>query len=106
MPQAVRHLDLCAGHGCWPPRPNATASLDVYINLRGAHRLRDLWQAHCCGPACHGAYQKTGSPDVFVNSRPIARVGDEVSCGTYNMTGSLNVFVNDGYDREDNNNDN
>lgn len=95
MPQAVRHQDLCTGHSCYPPRPNAQASPDVYINYRGAHRVTDAWEVHCCGPACHGSVQATGSQTVFVNGLALARVGDRVACGSANMTGSVNVYADD-----------
>jgi uncharacterized Zn-binding protein involved in type VI secretion len=94
MPSAVRLSDVCTGHSCWPSRPNASASTDVFINARGAHRVGDRWQSHCCGPACHDSNQASGSPNVFVNGRPQARVGDSIACGSNNSSGSPNVFVN------------
>ena len=95
MPQAHRHKDLCTGHGCWPSRPNATASGNVFVNNKGSHRVSDGWEVHCCGPACHASSQASGSPNVFANNLPHARVGDSVACGSTNMTGSPNVFIND-----------
>ena len=93
MPQAARHRDLDTGHGCWPPRPNAVASPDVYTNSRGQHRQTDDWEVHCCGPACHGSVTTQGSSTVFVNGLPAARIGDQVACGSVIMTGSTNVFI-------------
>lgn len=94
MPQAARFSDLCTGHGCFPPRPNDQGSPNVIINMRSAHRLGDHWAVHCCGPACHDSVTAQGSPNVFVNSIPQARVADAVACGSNIMTGSHNVFVN------------
>lgn len=94
MPAAHRYRDVCTGHGCWPPRPNAQASPDVFLNGLGAHRVGDAWEVHCCGPACHGSVQAAGSPTVFVNGRALARVGDAVACGSACATGSPDVFVN------------
>lgn len=37
----------------------------------------------------------TGSPSATVNGRPIARVGDEISCGAVIETGSAN-HLNEG----------
>ncbi|ASD50354.1 hypothetical protein FDI24_gp075 [Acidovorax phage ACP17] len=37
----------------------------------------------------------TGSPSVFVNGIPAARIGEKVSCGSVAMTGSANVFMDD-----------
>ncbi len=96
MPAAVRLSDRCTGHGCWPPRPNAGASGDVFANGRGAHRVGDPWQPHTCPsiPETHASTQASGSPTVFVNGRAWARVGDAIACGSANATGSPNVFVN------------
>lgn len=94
MPAVVRLEDTCTGHGCYPSRPNASASPNVFVNNRGAHRVGDAWQSHCCGPACHGSNQASGSPTVFVNGCALARVGDAVACGSANATGSPDVFAN------------
>ena len=93
MTAAHRHQDYCSGHGCWPPRPNAEASPDVFINNKGSHRLGDGWESHCC-VECHGGEAAEGSPNVFVNGRPKCRIGDAVSCGSTMMEGSPDVFVN------------
>jgi uncharacterized Zn-binding protein involved in type VI secretion len=97
MPGAVRLSDSCTGHGCWPSRVNDTASGDVFANSRGAHRTGDHWVTHCCTAPpfpCHDSSQVTGSPNVFVNGRAWARIGDAVACGSSNATGSGNVIVN------------
>lgn len=94
MPAAHRHQDICTGHGCFPSRPNAQASPNVFVNIRGWHRVTDDWQTHCCGPACHGAVLAEGSPNVFVNSLAAGRIGDQVSCGSLCATGSGNVYAN------------
>lgn len=94
MPAAVRHTDICTGHGCFGPRPNISASSNVFVNGLGSHRVGDGWAVHCCGIPCHGSSQATGSPNVFVNGIPHARVGDAVACGSANAQGSPNVFIN------------
>ena len=93
MPPSHRHGDICTGHDCWPPRPNDTASDDVFVNSLGQHRLTDSWLEHCCGD-CHDGVAATGSPNVFVNSLEACRIGDEVSCGSFMATGSPDVFIN------------
>ena len=93
--RVVRLRDLCTGHGCWPPRPNDEASPNVFINRRGAHRLRDHWEVHCCGGGCHDGRAASGSRTVYVNSRPLCRIGDKVDCCSNMMTGSPNVFAGD-----------
>jgi uncharacterized Zn-binding protein involved in type VI secretion len=95
MPGAVRLNDLASKHGCFPERGNIIASSDVLINNRGAHRVGDGWAVHGCA-VCpdHGGAQASGSPNVLVNGRYLARVGDAIDCGSSNMSGSKNVIVN------------
>ena len=99
MPASVRLGDICTGHGCYPPRPNAQASPNVFINSLGSHRVGDRWEIHCCGPSCHASTQVTGSPTVFVNNIPMARIGDQIACGSMNAQGSPNVFADEGRSR-------
>lgn len=47
-----------------------------------------------CGPSCHDSSASAGSPNVFVNSKPLCRVGDPVACGSAMATGSGNVITN------------
>lgn len=90
MPAAVRLGDYCTGHGKAGPRPNLTASSDVLINGIGAHRVGDIWSYH----KGHLGVQATGSPNVFVNGFALARVSDNINCGSKNARGSTNVIVN------------
>lgn len=94
MPKVVRLGDISLGHGCWPPRPNDSASPDVYANNIKVHRQGDHWAPHCCGPPCHDGNLVRGSLNVFVNNRQIARSGDPVSCGDFANVASPNVFAN------------
>lgn len=93
MPSVVRLGDVCTGHGCFPSRPNVEASDNVFVNQLGAHRVGDAWDSHCCGPSCHSSTQSSGSSTVFVNGKPLARVGDTIACGSTNQQGSDNVFA-------------
>jgi uncharacterized Zn-binding protein involved in type VI secretion len=43
---------------------------------------------------CHDGVASSGSPNVFVNGKPVCRIGDAISCGDTMATGSENVFVN------------
>ncbi len=95
MAGAVRLSDVCTGHGCFGSRGNASASGDVFINNRGAHRVGDAWDAHGCATCPpHGASQASGSPNVYVNNLQLARVGDILDCGSMNSSGSTNVLAN------------
>jgi len=92
MPAVTRLGDICTGHGCYPPRVNDEASLDVFVNGIGVHREGDHWVTHCCGPACHDSVLAKGSSTVYVNGIPASRIGDLVACGSLSAQGSPNVF--------------
>jgi uncharacterized Zn-binding protein involved in type VI secretion len=91
--KVVRIADKSAGHIPFPGRPNIEASMNVFINNKGAHRKGDKWVIHCAGPICHDGKTASGSASVFVNGKPIARVGDTITCGDVAKEGSPNVFV-------------
>ena len=83
--QAVCRLgDLAAS-------PNTESSQNVFVNLKGVHRLRDKWKGHGRGKHRH-PITITASKTVFVNSKPVARVTDNTSCGHKIRTGSPNTF--------------
>ncbi|WP_041785148.1 PAAR domain-containing protein [Rhodospirillum centenum] len=95
MPAVTRLGDICTGHGCWPPRPSASASPDVFVNGIAVHRQGDAWAAHTCPsiPETHASVLAAGSSSVYVNGRQIGRIGDPVACGSSVATGSPNVFA-------------
>lgn len=98
MPAVARMGDPCAGHGCFPPRPGvASTGKKVLTNGIETHKQGDPWNAHCCGIPCHGAELVAGSGTVFVNGKPINRIGDPVVnpglCSTSIAAGSGNVFA-------------
>lgn len=95
MPGLVRLGDSCTGHGCYPPRINSSASGNVIINGKGAHRVGDSWIPHGCGVCIpHPGTQASGSGTIIINGIPAARVGDSISCGSTNAQGSANVIGN------------
>ena len=47
MPGVCRQGDVCTGHGCYPSRPNASWSPDVFVNGLNVHRQGDAWESHC-----------------------------------------------------------
>lgn len=81
-------------HNCFPSRPNAQASTNVFCNDLGIHRVGDAWQVHCC-VVCHGGNLAAGSPTVYVNDLACGRIGDPVSCGSSCAQGSPDVFADD-----------
>ena len=95
MPKAVRLGDTSTGHPhCYPARPNTTASPDVIINGRGAHRIGDGWAIHgaCEDHTPHGGSAASGSPTIIVNGKALCRIGDAIDCGDTMATGSDDVI--------------
>ena len=96
MPAVVRLGDLSAGHPhCYPTRPNTEASPNVFVNNKGAHRLGDAWAVHgaCPDHTPHGGAASSGSGSVYVNGKPVCRIGDAISCGDTMAQGSGDVFA-------------
>lgn len=94
MPAAARKSDTCTGHADYPSRPSVQGSPDVFLEGLAALRQGDAWAVHCNPePLCHGGAQADGSSTVFVNGRPLARIGDSVSCGSSVATGASTVFA-------------
>jgi uncharacterized Zn-binding protein involved in type VI secretion len=94
MPGVTRLGDTCTGHGAFPPRANVSASGNVFVNGKGAHRVGDGWATHCDpSPVCHSSTLAGGSGSVFVNGKALGRIGDSVGCGSAVASGSGNVFA-------------
>ena len=99
MPKVSRKGDsLSTGHGC-----TGTTTLDTpgqgtcFANSILIARVSDPTVSHPFPPlppcAPHVANVNVGSPNVFVESLAVARIGDSADSG--NMTsGSGNVFAN------------
>ena len=90
---AGRLGDQHCGHSCFPPTSLVSASVNVKINQKGAMRVGDSYQPHCCGPSCHGVTQASGSSTVIINGKPAGRLGDSTACGATVISGSGNVIV-------------
>jgi uncharacterized Zn-binding protein involved in type VI secretion len=99
MRPACRHGDLLStGHSCV-----ATTVLDtprqntVFFNGRRAARHGDPTVGHPAPPIppCpnHVRYVNAGSPNVFVEGAPLARVRDSADSGQM-LRGSSNIFAN------------
>lgn len=79
--------DMTSGHGPWPPvgyaQPPAGASPDVFINNKNVHRVGDTTLPHFyflpTPPDLHVDTISTGSSSVFVNNRPMAIIGSELT---------------------------
>lgn len=96
MPDTVRLGDMSTGHPhCYSPRPSISASDNVIINGRGAHRLGDSWAVHGACPLHepHDGTASSGSSTVIVNGQPLCRIGDSISCGDTMAEGSPDVIT-------------
>lgn len=94
MPAVARLGDTCTGHASFPPRPSIEGSGNVFVNGLSAHRRGDGWAAHCNpSPSCHAGSLAGGSGTVYVNGRPLGRIGDMVDCGSAAAQGSPNVHA-------------
>ncbi len=86
--------DLCTGHDDFPPRPGKASNSGVYVNGKAVHVQGDKWNTHCNSrPRCHDGIVVGGSQSVLVNGKPLARVGDPISCGSKIAGGSGSVLV-------------
>ena len=100
MPGVTRDGDATTtGHGCDATTTVTGPSTNVFCNTRGVERKTDPTAAHtipnsASPPVCvpHSSVINAGSGTVFVNSKPIARVGDSADSGAI-TTGSSNVFA-------------
>lgn len=91
MPGVVRIDDVCSGHDCWPPRPSADGSPDVFVNNQQVERSGDALVEHCCF-GCHGGTH-IGERNVLVNNSAIQVQGDPIDCGSVCDQCSSDVFA-------------
>lgn len=65
---------MSTGHADYPPRATPEGSSNVFVEGSGVHRVGDTWTTHC-------------------NGKPVARIGDPISCGDKIATGKEMVNV-------------
>ena len=100
MPGVTRKDDVTTtGHGCSATTTVVGPSGDVFCNTRGVERKGDPAAPHtipngASPPVCvpHSSVINAGSGTVFVNNKPIARIGDSCDAGAI-TGGSSNVFA-------------
>lgn len=97
MPAVARQGDtISTGHGCDGVTTLTGPSGDVFANGIGIERQGDPTVSHRFGgrncSAQHVVSIAAGSGTVFVNNKPIARIGDSVDSGAI-AAGSPNVFA-------------
>lgn len=88
--------NFSTGHGCTGVSSVTGPSQNVFANDIGVERKGDPSVSHTIkvGRKCVGHVVNIigGSGTVFVNDRPIARVGDAIDAGQI-ITGSSTVFA-------------
>jgi uncharacterized Zn-binding protein involved in type VI secretion len=94
MPAITRvGVDVSAGH-CFPPRPPSSAAQGtVFVNSILATVVGATYPAHTCGTSTHDGAASVGSATVFIEGKPVHRIGDDISCGDVSASGSPNVFA-------------
>jgi uncharacterized Zn-binding protein involved in type VI secretion len=97
MPAIARIGDtISTGHGCDGTTTLTGPSSDVFVDGLGVEREGDPTVVHrLTGRNCsvsHTAAVNAGSATVFVNGKPIARVGDSADAGAI-TSGSSTVFA-------------
>jgi uncharacterized Zn-binding protein involved in type VI secretion len=94
MPACTRvDIDKSAGHGYIPRAPDKAGQSTVTINNLLATVVGAHYPAHRSGPSSHDGYASAGSSTVFIEGKPIHRIGDDISCGDVSASGSRNVFA-------------
>jgi len=95
MPPVSRVGDMVSGHVSFPPTPAVAGSGDVFTNNISTHRKGDTVLPHASPSPSppHSRATSAGSGTVFVNGKPITRIGDACDCGGSLMVGSGNVIA-------------
>jgi uncharacterized Zn-binding protein involved in type VI secretion len=88
-----RQGDMTTGHGCYSPVIGVSASPNVKINGRFAHKVGDTFTPHSCGTAVHSDVASGGSSTVLINGTGAMRLGDSLTPGGTMAGGSWNVFA-------------
>lgn len=103
LPALYTPQDMTSGHGPWPPigyaPPPAGASTNVFINGQLVHRVGDTTIPHFSLPIdVHTDVISTGSTNVYVNNKPMAKIGSLLTCiygpaGIVAAFGATSVFL-------------
>lgn len=98
MPKVVRETDpLSTGHGCTGTTTLAShgQSPTVFANNLACAVPGAPTVVHTIGGICvpHVAHLNAGSPNVFVENKPLGRVGDSADAGAMS-NGSPDVYAN------------
>ena len=95
-----------SGHGGFHPTVVTSGSSDVFCNGngieecnicngKGVARIGDTVATHTNGKSSHSSVIARGASNVYVNGRPMARIGDHTTCGDTIIEGSSDSFADE-----------
>jgi uncharacterized Zn-binding protein involved in type VI secretion len=94
MPACTRvDVDKSAGHRYPPRAPDEAGQSTVTINNLLATVVGAHYPVHRFMLGSHEGYASAGSSTVFIEGKPIHRIGDDIDCGDVSASGSRNVFA-------------
>lgn len=98
MPAIAIEATTSTGHACFPPT-NAIGPYSTKTRVNGKFIQLEqytMYAAHTCDETTHPPEERkvtTGSTKVFVEGKPVARIGDPIDCGDAVAVGSSNTFA-------------
>lgn len=73
--------DITTGHQCYSPSVGTSSAKTVFADGVLVHCVGDKFTPHTCGDSVHSDVLVGGSAKVYVEGRPIARLGDVLAPG-------------------------
>lgn len=98
MPAIAVEATTSTGHSCFPPT-SAIGPYSTKTRVNGKFVQLEqytMYAAHTCDETTHSPSERkvtTGSTKVFVEGKPVARIGDPIDCGDAVSVGSSNTFA-------------
>lgn len=98
MPAIAVESTSSTGHSCFPPS-NAIGPYSTKTRVNGKFVQLEqytMYAAHTCDETTHSPAERkvtTGSSRVFIEGKPVARIGDPIDCGDAVSVGSSNTFA-------------
>jgi uncharacterized Zn-binding protein involved in type VI secretion len=99
MPAVSRIGDMSTGHGCFPPTALVSTPVNkTFFNGKLASVVDSgcLHAPHTCGVVTHAGATRApaaGASKTFIEGKPAARIGDNITCGDAIAEGSSNSFI-------------
>lgn len=94
MPGVTRVGDKCTGHDGYEPKPLIEGSKTFKVDGRFVGLVGCHYEEHSKPNAdTHQDYIAEGAPSVFIEGKPVARIGDKVSNGGTVAEGSTTFII-------------